>query len=221
MEALVHFVEFILGTLMGWIHATITALGYWGVVLLMAIESANVPLPSEMILPYAGYLVQQGQMNLHLAALAGAVGCVVGSLPCYWLGAWGGERFITRYGKWLLLDMDDLNEARAWTLRYGDLAFFICRMLPIVRTFISVPAGIMHASFWPFVIYTFLGSLIWSYFLVWVGIYFGNNLEAFKHLWHKFDVAIALVLVLGGGWYIYKHVAKKVLKHRATTSDAP
>jgi membrane protein DedA with SNARE-associated domain len=212
LEWLVVFVETVLGTLMSWIHNTIEALHYGGIVLLMAIESANVPLPSEMILPYAGYLVQQGKMNLHLAALAGAIGCVLGSLPCYWLGAWGGERFIARYGKWLLLDAEDLEKARAWTNRYGDMAFLLCRMLPIVRTFISVPAGIMHARFWPFVIYTFIGSLAWSYFLVWVGIYFGENLETFKHLWHKFDIVIALLVLLGGGWYVYRHIAKKVIK---------
>ena len=212
MDWLVHSIEWILSGLMAWIHSVIEATGYFGIVLLMAIESANIPLPSEMILPYAGYLVQQGKMNLHLASLAGAVGCVVGSLPCYALGAWGGERFIQKYGKWLLLDEEDLHQARRWTTRFGDWAFFICRMLPIVRTFISVPAGILKANFTLFTVYTFIGSLVWSYFLVYVGIVFGENLEAFKTVWHQFDVAIAILLLFAGGWYIWKHVATKWMK---------
>jgi membrane protein DedA with SNARE-associated domain len=212
MEWIVHLVEGILGTVMGWIHWVIAQTGYVGVALLMAIESANIPLPSEMILPYAGFLVQQGKMNLHLAALAGAIGCLVGSLPCYWLGLWGGERFIEKYGKWILVDTHDLQQGRQWVDKFGDLAFFICRMLPIVRTFISVPAGVLKASFWPFVTYTFLGSLIWSYLLVYVGIVYGNNMAEFKHLWHKFDIAIALVILILGGLYVYKHIAKKFVK---------
>ena len=215
MDWLIHSIEWVLGVLLFWVHSVIKALGYGGIVLLMAIESANIPLPSEMILPYAGYLVQQGEMNLHLASLAGAVGCVVGSLPCYWLGAWGGEAFIKKYSKWILIDEDDLADARRWTARFGDLAFFICRMLPILRTFISVPAGVLGANLWTFTIYTFIGSLIWSYLLVYVGIIFGDNLAEFKHLWHKFDVAIALLLVLGGGAYLWKHVAKKWMKPHA------
>lgn len=211
LEALVHWVESLLGALLHLVHGTIAQLGYWGVALLMAIESANVPLPSEMILPYAGYLVQQGKMNLHLAAQAGAWGCVLGSLPSYALGYYGGEGIVQRFGRFLLVNADDLQQARAWVQRFGDAAFFICRMLPIVRTFISLPAGVLRAKFWPFIIYTYLGSLIWSYLLVYAGIVFGENMAAFKHLWHQFDIAIALVLLLGGGFYVYKHVVKKLV----------
>jgi membrane protein DedA with SNARE-associated domain len=202
---LVHFVEVIIMTLAGFVHGTINQLGYVGVALLMAIESANIPLPSELILPYAGYLVQQGKMNLHLAALSGAVGCVLGSVPMYALGAWGGRRFLERYGKWLLLTTEDLDKAARWSLRYGDTAFFVCRMLPIVRTFISLPAGILNVNYWPFVGLTFLGSLLWSYALVYAGIVFGKNLDAFKHVWHQFDVAIALLVLLLGCWYVWSH----------------
>lgn len=200
------FLHGILDLVMGFIHQTIASLHYVGIVVLMAIESFNIPLPSEFIMPYAGFLVQQGKMNVHLAALAGAVGCVVGSVPSYWLGQKGGKNFLLKHGKWLLLSTHDLETAEKWTARYGDWAFFICRMLPVVRTFISLPAGILNARFWPFVIFTFVGSLIWSYGLVWVGIKFGENLEEFKHIWHKFDAAILGVLVLLGIWYIWRHV---------------
>jgi membrane protein DedA with SNARE-associated domain len=138
--------------------------------------------------------------------LAGAIGCVVGSLPCYWLGYVGGRPFLRRYGKWLLLSESDLDSAQKWTVKYGDLSFFICRMLPVVRTFISLPAGILKAKFWPFTIYTFFGSLIWSYLMVWVGVKFGENLEAFKEIWHKFDYAIVGILAILGIWYLYSHI---------------
>jgi membrane protein DedA with SNARE-associated domain len=205
LDWLVHGVEWILGTLMVFVHGCIDTLGYWGVALLMAIESANVPLPSEMILPYAGYLVQQGQMNIHLAAFAGALGCVLGSIPSYWLGHWGGRPWLQKYGKWLLLSEHDLEKAERWTEKFGDWTFFLCRMLPVVRTFISFPAGVFKAPLVPFLTLTFIGSLVWSYALVWVGIKFGENLEAFKHIWHKFDAAIAVVLVVLGFWYIWSH----------------
>lgn len=206
MEAILALLNAILMTVVNFVHGVIDTLGYVGVALLMAIESANIPLPSELILPWAGYLVQQGQMNIHGAAFAGAIGCVLGSLPSYWLGYIGGRPFVRKYGRWLLVTEDDLDKAKAWTQRYGDWAFFICRMLPVVRTFISLPAGAMHARFWPFTILTFLGSLIWSYPLVYVGVVLGKNLEAFKHFWHKFDAVVLVSLAVLGLLYIYKHV---------------
>jgi membrane protein DedA with SNARE-associated domain len=111
--------------------------GYWAVLIMMAIESANIPLPSEAIMPTAGLLVQEGKMNIHLAALAGAVGCVVGSVPSYFLGMWGGRPFLTKYGRYFLLREKDMELADKWVTKYGDITFFICRMLPVVRTFIS------------------------------------------------------------------------------------
>src|SRR5712692_1806423 len=103
---------------------------------MMASESANIPLPSEAIMPAAGILVQQGKMNLHLAALAGALGCLAGSVPSYLLGFYGGRPFLEQYGRWLLLNRRDMETGEKWVNKYGDITFFICRMLPIVRTFI-------------------------------------------------------------------------------------
>jgi membrane protein DedA with SNARE-associated domain len=181
---------------------------YGGVVALMAIESANIPLPSEAILPFAGYLVSKGEMNFHLAALAGAIGCVIGSYPSYLLGKLGGRPFLAKYGKYLLLSESDLNTAERWCAKYGDIVFFICRMLPVVRTFISFPAGVLQLHLGRFLAYTFVGSLLWSYLLVYVGTVFGKNLEAFKTIWHQFDLAIVLVVLGGLGYYIWHHLHK-------------
>src|SRR5271170_429971 len=161
--------------------------GYLGVVIMMAIESANIPLPSEAIMPTAGILVQQNKMNIHLAALSGALGCLLGSIPSYFLGLYGGRPFLQKHGRWFLLREKALELADRWVDRYGDGTFFACRMLPVVRTFISFPAGVLKAHFGMFCLFTFIGSLIWCYFLTWVGIQFGSNMEMFIKIWHKFD----------------------------------
>jgi len=184
----------------------VAAWGYLAVVLMMAIESANIPLPSEAIMPTAGLLVQQHKMDFHLAALAGAVGCVLGSVPSYFLGLYGGRPFLAKYGRLLLLREKDMDLATAWVDKYGDVTFLVCRMLPVVRTFISFPAGVLKAHFGMFVGYTFLGSLIWCYLLTYVGIVFGDHMEVFTNIWHKFDLAIVVVCAGGFGWYLYRHL---------------
>lgn len=210
------FIKSLIVMVLFMIESAIKAYSYVGIALLMAIESANVPLPSEAVMPFAGIMVQRGDLNFHLAALAGAVGCVLGSIPSYWLGYVGGRPFLQKYGKWILLTEHDLHTAERWTEKYGDGAFFLCRMLPVVRTFISLPAGILKARFWPFVILTFLGSWIWCYALVYVGVVFGNNMEMFRHLWHQFDAVIILILLVLGGLYVWKHV-----KHFRSNSEVP
>lgn len=181
-------------------------MGPAGIALLMAIESCNIPLPSEAVLPFAGYLVSKGEMGFHMAAFAGAIGCVIGSIPSYYLGYFGGRKFFEKYGKYLLVSKKDLDDADKWVDKYGDWAFFICRMLPVVRTFISLPAGILKARKRTFFTLTFLGSLIWSYVLVYVGVKLGEHLDKLKSIWHKFDIVIILVCLILGGIYVYKHV---------------
>ena len=187
------------------IEHVITVLGPWGVSLLMAIESCNIPLPSEAIMPFAGILVTKGVMNFHIAAIFGAIGCVLGSIPSYYLGYFGGRPFVEKYGKYFLVSKKDLEEADKWVDKYGDWAFFLCRMLPVVRTFISLPAGILRARKRTFFTLTFLGSLIWCYVLVYVGVKMGENMEALKHIWHKFDAIIIIVCFILGCLYVYKH----------------
>ncbi len=196
----------ILAGLINWIEGVITAMGPAGIALLMAIESCNIPLPSEAVLPFAGYLVSKGEMNFHIAAIAGAVGCVIGSIPSYYLGYFGGRKFFEKYGKYVLVSKKDLDDADKWVDKYGDWAFFICRMLPVVRTFISLPAGILKARKRTFFTLTFLGSLVWSYLLVYVGVKLGEHLDKLKAIWHKFDAVIIIVCLILGGIYVWKHV---------------
>ena len=199
-------IESTIFAIVSWIQNVITSMGVWGVALLMAIESCNIPLPSEAILPFAGYLVTKGVFNIHQAALFGAIGCVIGSIPSYYLGYFGGRKFVEKYGKYFLISKHDLEIADKWVDKYGDWSFFVCRMLPVVRTFISLPAGILRAKKRFFFTFTFFGSLIWSYILVYIGIKLGENTDKLKHLWHKFDAVIIILCVILGIIYIYHHI---------------
>lgn len=204
-------IETLLGILITLIEGIITKFGAFGISILMAIESCNIPLPSEAILPFAGYLVSIGKINsIHTASIFGAIGCLLGSIPSYYLGYFGGRDFLEKYGKFFLISKKDLEEADNWVDKYGDWAFFLCRMLPVVRTFISLPAGVLRARKRTFFTLTFLGSLVWSYVLVFVGIKMGENFDALKSVWHKFDAVIVLVLGVLGVIYVYKHI--KALK---------
>ena len=196
----------ILAGLISWIEGVITSMGPLGISLLMAIESCNIPLPSEAVLPFAGYLVSKGEMSFHLAAIAGAFGCVIGSIPSYYIGFFGGRKFVEKYGKYFLVSKKDLDVADKWVDKYGDCAFFLCRMLPVIRTFISLPAGILKAKKRTFFTLTFLGSLIWSYVLVYVGVKLGEHLDRLKAIWHKFDAVIIIAVLILGGIYVWKHI---------------
>ena len=198
--------ENIIGELVNWIESIISTTGPVGIMILMAIESCNIPLPSEAVLPFAGYLVSKGEMGFHAAAFAGALGCVLGSVPSYYLGYFGGRKFFEKYGKYVLVTKKDLDEADKLVEKYGDWAFFLCRMLPVIRTFISFPAGILKARKRTFFTLTFVGSLIWSYLLVYVGVKLGENLDKLKAIWSKFDIVIISACIILAGLYIYRHV---------------
>jgi len=199
-------VEKIISLLAGFIIATISTLGYGGVVLLMAIESACIPLPSEIIMPFSGYLVFTGQMNLWLVGLAGAVGCVLGSLVAYYAGAYGGRPFIVKYGKYILISHHDLDLADHWFQRHGDITIFVGRLLPVIRTFIAFPAGVARMNLWRFNLYTFVGSFIWSVALAWVGMKLGENWNTLGVYFHRFDAAIGIILLLAIVWYVRRHL---------------
>ena len=202
----------IVAYLSGWVIWMITLLGHPGIVLAMAIESACIPLPSEIIMPFSGYLVSQGIFSLWAVSVSGAIGCVLGSVVTYYIGFYGGRPFVEKYGKYVLIHKKDLDRADAWSKKYGDTAVFISRLLPVIRTFISLPAGIMKVNFAKFVIYTFVGSLIWCWFLAWIGLKLGEHWNTLSPYFHKFDLVIGLVIAAGAGYFIYHHL--KGGKHR-------
>ena len=191
------------------IVGTISMLGYGGVVLLMAIESACIPLPSEIIMPFSGYLVSRGEMNLWLVGVAGAVGCVAGSMVAYWVGMYGGRPLIEKYGRYVLISPHDLDLADRWFAKYGEVIVFVSRLLPAIRTFIAFPAGVARMNIPRFIIYTFAGSLPWCIGLAYVGQKLGERWDKdprLKMLFHRFDFVIGILIVLAAGWWIWRHI---------------
>lgn len=185
------------------ITAVISATGYAGIVALMAIESACIPLPSEIIMPFAGYLAGQGRFNLWWVGVAGALGCNLGSLVAYQAGAWGGRPLIERYGRYALVTHRDLAWADRWFERYGEVTVFFARLLPVIRTFIALPAGIARMNQLRFHIYTFLGSLPWCLGLAWLGRELGERWQETIHpFFQKFDLAIGAVLLVAILWFL-------------------
>jgi membrane protein DedA with SNARE-associated domain len=191
------------------IVATISRLGYAGVVLLMGIESACIPLPSEIIMPFSGYLVYMGRFNLWAVGIAGAFGCVVGSLVAYWVGFYGGRPLIAKYGRYVLISSHDLDIADRWFDRFGEIIVFASRLLPVIRTFIAFPAGVARMNLKKFVIYTFAGSLPWCIGLAYVGQKLGEKWDkdpTLKTLFHRFDFIIAIFLALAATWWVWRHI---------------
>lgn len=180
----------------------IGALGYWGVAVGMAIESANIPLPSEIIMPFGGYLVSTGKLNFFWTGMAGTIGGTVGSILSYLLGLWGGRPFLLRYGRYIHISEKSLAMADHWFQRYGEATVFFTRLMPVIRTFISLPAGISGMNFPRFVLYTFLGSLPWCFFLTYLGVKLGEHWGDLKVWFHRADVLV-LAAIIGGVLYLW------------------
>ena len=198
--------EKLIGLLAGFVIAFISRWQYAGIAVLMGIESACIPLPSEIIMPFSGYLVSQGTLNLWLTALAGAVGCVVGSWIAYAVGAWGGRPLIERYGKYLLISHSDLDLADRWFQRHGDITIFVGRLLPVIRTFIAFPAGVARMPLWRFTLYTLVGSFIWCLGLAWIGMKLGQHWDTLGVWFHRFDAVIVGLFAIALVAYVWRHV---------------
>lgn len=203
-------IEQILATLTNFIINIISSLGYSGVGLLMAIESAAIPLPSEVIMPFSGFLVSEGRFTLQGIAVAGAVGSVVGSWVTYWIGKYGGRPLVRRYGKYVLITEHDLDLVDRFFVRFGIWATFIGRILPVVRTYISIPAGIAKVKFWPFTLATLVGSYIWSWLLGWIGFKLGENWENLRQYFRGADVVIVILIVIGLVLWITRHLKNRI-----------
>ena len=195
----------ILAVLFLFVKSMVGAMGYGGVALLMAIESACIPLPSELIMPFAGYLVFEGSMRLFWVATAGAIGCNLGSLVAYEIGYYGGRPLVEKYGRWILMGRRELDWADRFFARWGYLAVFIARLLPVVRTFIALPAGIARMPRGRFHIYTFLGSWPWCFGLAWLGMKLGQNWRELGQYFHKFNTVIVVALAAGAIWFVWTH----------------
>ncbi|KKQ91678.1 MAG: hypothetical protein UT58_C0013G0008 [Microgenomates group bacterium GW2011_GWC1_39_7b] len=191
----------------------ISSFGYFAVFLLMTAESALIPIPSEITMAFAGFLAGVGVMNFWIAVLIGAVGNLVGSLLAFYLGRAMGEEWIRgaigKWGKWILVHEKDFDTALTWFKKYGQGITFGSRLLPIVRTFISLPAGIAEMNVVKFSIFTFVGSFLWSAFLAYLGLKLGQNWEVIDPYFRKFQFLIVGLGIIAVGFYIYSHLKKK------------
>jgi len=197
-------VEKILAIISGWIIALISSTGYAGVIFLMAIESAGIPAPSEIIMPFSGFLVEQGRFNLWLVALAGTLGNLLGSLVAWWIGAYGGRPLIEKYGKYILLRRHELDLADRFFARHGKLTVFVGRLLPVVRTYISFPAGIARMDLKQFCLYTVAGAFPWSLGLAYVGVRLGEHWQTIKSYSRGLDIVVVVAILLLLGWWLWR-----------------
>jgi membrane protein DedA with SNARE-associated domain len=187
--------------------------GYFSVILLMAIQSACIPIPSEVIMPLAGYALAHTQLQLIILATVASLASNLGSIPAYWVGARGGRPMVERYGSYLLLSRRDLDMVDRFFAHYGSIAVLIGRMLPIVRTFIAFPAGVAKMNQLRFHIYTFIGSWPWCYVLAYIGMKLGaqwNTNPQFKDIFNRFHHAVELVIILAAIWFVISHWKNRI-----------
>lgn len=201
------------------VHITnfISSIGYAGIFLLMTLESACVPVPSEIVMPFSGFAVQRGDLNFILVGLMGSLGCLAGSVLSYAVGYYGGRPLLEIYGKYVLIKEHEIDMADKWFQRYGDKVVFIARLLPIIRTFISLPAGIARMNFKKFAIYSFIGSIPWCFALAYVGVILGNNWAILEDYWIFVDIAtvlgvLAVIAYMGYKIFVQKDTLEAILR---------
>ena len=200
--------EHLIALIAAFVIATISGGGYLGILLLMAIESACIPLPSEIIMPFSGYLVSTGRFDLVLVATFGALGCNLGSAAAYAVGYFGGRKLVERWGRYVLLTRHDLDLVDRFFARFGGVTVFVSRLLPVVRTFIALPAGIARMNQLRFHLYTFVGSWPWCYALAYIGYRLGEKWDSdprLKQIFHQFHAVIVALFILALAWYVWRH----------------
>ncbi len=201
-------VDKIVSELIVFITNFISMTGYFGVFVLMALESTMVPLPSELVMPFAGYLAYQGVFNIYAVCIISALGTVFGSLVSYYIGKFGGEPFLKKYGKYFFINHKDLEKTHAWFKKRGDKTIFISRFIPVVRHLISIPAGIAEMDKKKFILYTFLGGLIWNSFLAYLGYKLAEKWEVVHEYTKPLSYAALVLIIVGVVYFYYNHIKK-------------
>jgi membrane protein DedA with SNARE-associated domain len=201
----------IIETLSDFVISVIEQLGYAGVFAGMTLESVGLPIPSEVIMPFAGYVVWEGGLTLIGITLAGTLGCLAGSLIAYCIGLWGGRPLLERYGKYVLIRKRELDLADKWFGKYGDRAVFVSRLLPVVRTYISFPAGIVKMDVKKFSLYTVLGSLLWCFGLAYIGVLLGPHWVDIEGLFRYLDIAVIVGIIALVAYLIYHR--ERIVSH--------
>jgi membrane protein DedA with SNARE-associated domain len=200
-------------TILSWLASLIINIisgsGYLGVTILMTLESACVLIPSEVIMPFSGYLVSVGRFSLFYVVLLATLGNLAGSVLAYAVGYWGGRPLVIKYGRYILLHEEEIDKADKWFVRRGPSTVFFSRLLPVIRTFISLPAGISRMNFPRFLAYTFFGSLPWNFGLAYLGVSLGENWKNLEAYFRKFDYLILILIIVAAAWWIRKHLIKK------------
>jgi membrane protein DedA with SNARE-associated domain len=187
----------------------ISSTGYFGVFFLMALESMIAPIPSELVMPFAGFLAADGRFSFTMVVVSSSLGSIVGSLISYYMGKYGGNPLVIKFGKYLFLDVSDLKKTEAWFARRGEKTIFISRFIPVVRHLISIPAGIGKMNLPRFCIYTVIGATLWNTFLAYLGYVLGQNWPKVRHYSEYFSKAAALILVVAFVWFAYRHIRNK------------
>jgi len=187
------------------VSVIITTLGYPGIIFLMALESACMPVPSEIVMPLAGSLIPSGTFDLIGLTIAGTIGNLIGSVIAYWVGLKAGRAFVLRYGRYVLLRKSHLDLAESWFKKYGEATTFFSRLLPVVRTFISLPAGMAKMNFKKFVLFTTLGSIPWNFALAYVGLQLGQNWQTVRTWFATFDIVIVIAAIAVIAFLLFSH----------------
>jgi membrane protein DedA with SNARE-associated domain len=193
----------------------IEAIGYVGIFFLMTLESMALPVPSEIVMTFGGWLAFEGKLSLFWVGMAGTLGCVAGSIIAYKIGEYGGRPFIRKYGKYLFLKESSVDDAEVWFKKHGNWAVFGSRLLPVVRTFISVPAGIAKTNFPVFIVLTFLGSLPWCYALTYAGYFLGENYESLNSYYNLFAIIVVVAVVALFFYYLYHRKKRRDKRNEA------
>jgi membrane protein DedA with SNARE-associated domain len=191
----------------------ISQLGYAGIFFLMMLESMIVPVPSEFVMPFAGFLVAQGSFNVVLVILVSTLGSITGSLLFYYIGTTGGLTLVQRYGKYVLVDTEDIKKTEAWFNKRGDLTIFLARLIPVVRHLISLIAGIAKMNVKKFTIYTIFGAALWNGILTYLGLFLGQHWDKVSQYMENLDLVIVILLIAGCLYFVYRHLRRAKKKH--------